>query len=227
MRLFIACSALLFGCAREVPPPPRCACDHPHEEGSTEPISGAPQGHAHHEVGGLPALAPLPGMSLYQLEGTFHDQNDEPFALASLRGGPVLVVMFFGSCQTACPLILAEASNVDAALGAEERARLRVVLVTFDPENDTPERLLALAHERGLPTPRWTLLSGDDDATRELAMALGVQYRRTGDGQFIHSALVTLLDADGRVATQLEGVGQPVTGLVERTQALLDAPGHE
>ena len=209
--LGILLGCVLLGCGGdEPPPPPHCACQH-HGEGTT------PDGtHA----AGLPAVAPLPDTSIYQLENTFTDQDERTMALGSLRGGPALVLMFYGSCASVCPLLISQALRVDRGLTEEQRARLRVVLVTFDPENDTPERLRALAVERELPVPRWSLLRGDDDAIRELAMALGVQYRRTPDGAFVHSATVTLLDADGRVATQLEGTDAPVEPLLLRARAL-------
>lgn len=213
---FLSATLALAACGDDEPPPPHCACQH-HE--------GAAEGEHVHE--GLPASSPLDGASLYQIDASFTDQDEHPFTLASLRGEPVLVVMFYGSCTTVCPLLLSEAVRVDEALAPEERARLRVVLVTIDPANDTPERLRALATERSFPTPRYALLRGDDDAVRELAMALGVQYRRTGDGQFVHSALVTLLDGEGRIAAQAEGVDAPVEPLIARAHELLaDDGGH-
>jgi protein SCO1/2 len=168
--------------------------------------------------------APLDGASVYQLDGAFTDQDEHPFHLVSLRGSPVLVLMFYGSCTAVCPILIGEAVRIDQALSEDERARLRVVLVTFDPENDTAERLRTLAAERALPMPRWSFLRGDDDAIRELAMAIGVQYRRTGDGEFVHSALVTLLDPEGRIAAQAEGVDAPIEPIVARTRELLAQP---
>lgn len=41
-------------------------------------------------------------------------------------------------------------------------------------------------------------------APAQLAMALGVQHRRTAGGGFVHSAMVTLLDAGGHVAMQVD-----------------------
>ena len=45
---------------------------------------------------------------------------------------------------------------------------------------DTPERLKLYAEGHGLDAGRWTLLTADDDALRELAQALGIAYRRNG-----------------------------------------------
>jgi protein SCO1/2 len=173
---------------------PRCACQ-THEPASTTAPSGT---------------AALRGDSIYQVGGTFTDQDGHPFVLTSLRGAPVLIAMFYASCTTVCPLTISEIRRVEQTLSEADRARLRVVLVTFDTERDTPERLRALATEHALPTPRWTLLRADDDDVRELAMVLGVQYRRIEAGDFVHSALVTLLDTEGTVVAQLDGLDAPL-----------------
>lgn len=176
---------------------------------------------AHEHPPSIASAAPaLDGASLYQIESTFTDQDGRPFTLASLRGQPVLVAMFYTSCTTVCPMIIAEMQRIEAALPEADRATLRLVLVTFDSERDTPERLRAVAAERGLPTPHWTLARGDDDAIRELAMALGVQYRRIEGDAFVHSALVTLLDREGRIASQLDGVDAPIAPLVSQLEQL-------
>lgn len=186
------------------PPPAHCACeDHP-------------------EVHAMPAASPaLAGASLYQIDAAFTDQDDRPFALVSLRGEPVLIAMFYASCTSVCPMMIAELQRIEASLPEADRGHVRVVLVTIDPERDTTERLRATAVERGLVTPHWTLLRGDADTVRELAMALGVQYRGTPDGQFVHSALITLLDPEGRIASQLDGVAAPIEPLVTRLRELV------
>jgi cytochrome oxidase Cu insertion factor (SCO1/SenC/PrrC family) len=50
---------------------------------------------------------------------------------------------------------------------------------------------------------RWTLLRGGADDVRELAALLGVNYAEDARGQFAHSNLITLLNADGEIAFQL------------------------
>ena len=164
---------------------------------------------------------PLPETSVYRLRGAFTDQDGRAFELSSLRGSPVLMAMFYGSCRTMCPIIIEDARAVDAALSASEREQLRVVLVTIDPERDTPERLRALAAERSLPVPRWSLLRGADSVLRPLAMVLGVQYRRLPDGNFAHGASLTLLDREGRIAAQIEGLRRPNAPIVDRLHEML------
>ena len=148
--------------------------------------------------------------SLYDLETTWTDQEGQPFALERLRGKPRLIVMFFSHCSYACPRITADLQKIEQRLTGEERARVGFVMASFDSERDQPATLKVFAHTKGLDLTRWILLHGNEDQVRELAAVLGVRYRRNGDGDIDHSNLITLLDAEGRIVFQREGLeGDP------------------
>ena len=106
------------------------------------------------------------------------------------------------------------------ALAPAARARTRFVLVTFDPGTDTPERLRALAAERGMDLSRWSLVRGADGDVRALATVLGVQYSRVGPRDFTHSNVITVVDPQGVVARQVEGLRQPVDAAARAIEAL-------
>lgn len=183
-----------------------CACEHP--DGGR--AATAPD----------PAAPTVPGRSVYQLASTWETESGATVPLAVDRGHPTLVLMFYGTCRAVCPLLIGDLLRVEAQLPADVRPRARFLLVTFDPDTDTVPRLRALARERGLDLARWSLLRGRSDDVRDLAMALGMQYRPMGNGQYSHSNLLTLLDADGVVSFQLEGVAQPVDELVARVSRI-------
>lgn len=205
-RLALALALALAACRRE----PRAA----------DAGRDAAPCHCHHDAAAPRALSPPPDTSVFHLGGAWRDQLDRPFELASLRGGPAVVLMFYGTCRSVCPILLGDVKRLEAALDPAARAHTRFVLVTFDPATDTPERLRALAAERGMDASRWTLLRGDDDDVRALATVLGVQYSRVGPGEFTHSNVLTVLDAEGRVARQLEGLRQPVEPTARAIEAL-------
>jgi protein SCO1/2 len=91
------------------------------------------------------------------------------------------------------------------ALPAEARAKARFVLVSFDTERDTPAALRAYRAKLGLDD-HWTLLRGSADDVQELAMLLGVKYRREASGDYSHSNLITVLNREGEIAHQREGL---------------------
>jgi len=153
------------------------------------------------------AAMPLPADSVLQLSDRFTDQNGTEFTLASRRGHPQLVAMFYTSCQMVCPLIIDTARGIDQSLSPAEQARLRVLFVSMDPAKDTPAVLAATVKKRNLDGARWTLARTDEAGVRKIAAVLGVRYRRLANGEFNHTSAVFLLDADGRIIAKTEQIG--------------------
>ena len=63
----------------------------------------------------------LPKSSVYQLATPLVDQNGNSFLLAARRGQPMLVSMFYTSCQYTCPLLISALKHTEAKLTADER----------------------------------------------------------------------------------------------------------
>jgi len=198
-----ALAVMLAACRREPPP-----------------AGDVPPCHRHRGDASTAAAAPLPGASLFHLEGAWSDQAGRPFRFTSLRGSPAVILMFYGTCQSVCPILIGDTLRLEAALAPAARARTRFILVTFDPATDTPERLRALAVERGMDLSRWTLLRGADGDVRALATVLGVQYSRVGPRDFTHSNVLTVVDPQGVVARQVEGLRQPVDAAARAIESL-------
>ena len=66
-----------------------------------------------------------------------------------------------------------------------------------------------------------TLLHGSDDDVLELAALLGVKYKQEANGQFAHSNIITVVNADGEIVHQLTGLGQEVNETVRKLERLL------
>ena len=153
------------------------------------------------------AALPLPADSVMQLQDRFTNQDGKPFSLASRRGRPQVVAMFYTSCQFVCPLIIESGKGVDHALTPVERAKLRFLLISIDPARDTPAVLKSVSVQRKVDTRRWTLARTDESGVRKTAALLGVRYRKLDDGEFNHTRALILLDADGRVVARMEKLG--------------------
>ena len=160
----------------------------------------------------MPADAtPLSARSLYQLDATWTDDAGQPFSLSQLRGRPVVLTLFFASCEYACPILVAQMQRIREALPADVRDATQFVLVSFDAARDTPEALHAYRERLGLTGARWTLLHGDPADVQELAMILGVKYKEDTRGQFAHSNLITVLNRQGEIAHQRAGLQGEIT----------------
>lgn len=146
--------------------------------------------------------APLSETSIYQHGAVWQTDEEDSLALADFRGGPVALAMVYADCGTACPLIVQDMKR----LGKAADVPLRYVLVSLDPERDTPERMRAFRHMHAIGDG-WTMLRGSEDDVQTLAALLGVRYRPDSDGTIAHSNIITLLDGHGDVVVQQEGLG--------------------
>lgn len=149
----------------------------------------------------------LPGNSVYQLQATLIDASGRSRTWAEFRGQPRIATMFYSSCPYMCPLIIESAKAIDKSLTPDERARLGVLMVSLDPKRDSPTALTALVKKRGIDAKRWALLRPDPRDVRSLAAVLGVKYRALANGEFNHTSVLVLLDADGRILARTETIG--------------------
>jgi len=158
-------------------------------------------------VAAAPALLPLPRDSVYQSNAQFTDAQSRRFAWSTMRGHAQLVSMFYTSCKFVCPMIVDSGKAIEQSLSVGERARLGVTLISLDPKRDTPEVLARMRLQRDLDSARWTLARPDPQDVRAIAGLLGIRYRALADGEFNHTTVLVLLDADGRVIARTEHVG--------------------
>lgn len=166
----------------------------------------------------------LPGDSVYHLHVPLLDQDGRTVDFASLRGEPRLVTMFYASCPYMCPLIIDTARMSERALDAEERAKLSVLMVSFDARRDDPAALKALAARRSVDTGRWRLTGTDAANVRKIAAVLGIQYRPLDDGEFSHTSVLILLDAEGRIAARSEIMGKVDPEFIAAIKRVLGKP---
>ncbi len=164
--------------------------------------------------------------SVYEMEARWRDQDGQERALASLGRKTQVVAMVYTRCTHTCPAIVAEMKRLEGALPAEERAKVGFVLVSLDPARDDPARLKTFATSMRLPADAWTLLTGDEDAVRELAALLGIRYRAEADAQISHSNTYLVLDADGRMVHRQDGVGSGTGPALARIRATAAANGE-
>ena len=162
----------------------------------------------------IPALAAtpakdalLPRESVYQLPVKLTDAQGREYDWRTLRGKPRVVSMFYTSCQFICPLIVDAGKAIEKQLTPAQQQRVGILLISMDPARDTPAALKKVAFARKLDPKRWMLASPAPGDVRAVAGVLGVRYRQLEDGEFNHSTLLVLLDADGRELARTEQVG--------------------
>ncbi|HVM47244.1 MAG TPA: SCO family protein [Candidatus Acidoferrum sp.] len=168
------------------------------------------------------APARLSDKSLYQLDSSWTNDDGAAVKLAALRGRPQVLVMFFAHCVYACPLLVYQMQQLEAALPEGLRDKVGFTLVSFDSERDTPAALHQYRLQHGLEKGRWTLLHGGPDDVLELAALLNVKYKKDAQGQFLHSNVMTLLNAEGEIVCQQQGLNSDRKEILQAMRSIVN-----
>jgi protein SCO1/2 len=142
--------------------------------------------------------------SIFNLTSKWKTQNNETIQLKELKGEVLVMVMIYTSCQAACPRLVADMRNIGKKVDTKD---VRYVLVSIDPEVDTPEVLKAFAIENEMDTDEWTFLQGTVDDVREFSNVLAVKYKQISPLDFSHSNIISVFDKAGVLYHQQEGLG--------------------
>ncbi|HLU62453.1 MAG TPA: SCO family protein [Gammaproteobacteria bacterium] len=173
-------------------------------------------------IAGMSAPAQAAEESLYSMDFALETEAGETKMLAGHEGKPVLVSMFYSHCPHVCPMLVNTIQQVERQLAPEQRERLQVLMISVDPERDTPEVLAGMARDYRVDASRWTLArAAEADDTRMLAALLDIRYRKLPDGEFNHTSAMILLDEQGREVARSGKLGKPDPEFVARVAKTL------
>ncbi|HEY9031011.1 MAG TPA: SCO family protein [Kangiella sp.] len=147
----------------------------------------------------------LPDDSIYHLDSEWVTQDEQTINIQSLSGKQQMVSLIYTHCMHTCPTIVATMQNIEKKLPQDVLDNTEFVLVSLTPASDTAKVLKDFAEKRKLNQDRWTLLTGDPQDIRSLAMALNIRYKKSDDNEVAHSNVFTLLDEQGRIVFQEVG----------------------
>ncbi|MBP0940004.1 SCO family protein [Pseudomonas alliivorans] len=140
----------------------------------------------------LPQSRSLPSLSM-------SDQNGAPVAVDELKGKWTLVFFGYTYCPDICPTTLAQLRDIRTKLPQEAVHNMRVVLVSVDPDRDTPQQLKQYL---GYFDPRYIGLTAPVADIQKLASALSIPFipaDTSKPGYTVdHSGNLALIGPDGR-----------------------------
>lgn len=144
----------------------------------------------------FPEPRPLPEFRLV-------DHRGEPFGREDLRGQTSLLFFGFTHCPDICPATLQQLTLARRQLASQDEPLPEIVLISVDPERDTPEVLGKYVEYFGQGV---TGVTGSPDALRGLASSLGIHFEKApaADGSaddylVSHSAAVLVVDPEARL----------------------------
>lgn len=146
----------------------------------------------HEFAGAVPEDAePLPDFTLTADGG--------PVSLSDFRGQYVFIYFGYMFCPDFCPTTMAKLAKVHRELG-DDAGRMQVVMVSVDPERDTPE---ALARYAAAFNPTFIGITGAKEEIDLAGEPYGLYYERhegsAATGYLVdHSTRTYLISPDGR-----------------------------
>ena len=126
------------------------------------------------------------------------DQNGKTVTDKSLKGKPTLIFFGYTHCPDVCPTSLFEISEVLRAMG-KDADKVNAYFISVDPERDTPSTMKDYLSSFD---PHLEGLSGGPAETTKVLTSYRVYAKKvpTKDGDYTmdHTALIYLMDRDGR-----------------------------
>lgn len=158
----------------------------------------------------------LPGTSVFHLDNTWKNQEGESMKLKDLYGKPTVMAMIYTHCPYACPRLIGDMKEIEKKLPEKYLDDINFLLVSIDPEQDTPDTLRVFMKEKNLDTERWTGIVSEKSDIQDLAAAIGFNYKKTSAMDFAHSNLITVFDSKGRQIHQTEGFNAAKDEMIDK-----------
>jgi protein SCO1/2 len=132
--------------------------------------------------------------------------------------GKILVVDFlFTSCSLTCPAVNAQMAQIQQL--TTNQADVKLVSITVDPRDDTPDVLEKYGERFGADTNRWVFLTGRKAVlygligTSFLAQDLNDPFVYM-PGNFSHTERIAIVDAHGHLRGYFDGLNQNTASAV-------------
>jgi protein SCO1/2 len=141
----------------------------------------------------------IPDFALY-------DQTGEVVQSARFTGRKVMLNFIFTRCPiaTMCPAATTKMIATQKLAREAGVKNLEFVSITLDPAYDSPAVLKEYATTRGIDTSNFSLLTGPENAIKDLLAQFGVIAEFEGD-LLKHTLTTLLISEDGRIIHRADG----------------------
>lgn len=142
-----------------------------------------------------------------------------------------LIAMVYTHCPDICPMTTHNMQLVESKLSKDELENVRFVVITFDPNRDTPDVLKKFAEIRDIDFSRWNFLSGDEKNTKEVMLKFDIKavpadssYDADGNLSYyiVHTDRLSLIDQNGILRKNYVGSIADINEVVSDIKYLLN-----
>jgi protein SCO1/2 len=166
---------------------------------------------------------------------TFQDETGQTVQLRDYFGTkPIILTLVYYQCPMLCTVVLNGLTESLTELRFNIGDEFTVVTVSIDPTETTQlaaEKKALYTRRYGRPSAAagWHFLTGDEEAIKQLAQAVGFHYVYDPTiKQFAHASGIMILTPQGRIARYFYGIEYPPRdlrlGLVEAAAGKIGSP---
>jgi protein SCO1/2 len=163
---------------------------------------------------------------------TLTNQAGAKTTLADFTNHVWVADIIFTRCAGPCPRMTQQMRSVQDALTGDDNAKL--VTLTTDPDNDTPELLARYAKHYGADTNRWTFLTGTKAEIAGLgagglklsSMPVKTVEQKDAADLFIHTTIFVVVDKHAQLRASFETGGDGVDWTNDVATRLLGTVGQ-
>ncbi len=158
---------------------------------------------------------------------TLTNQFGKPFGSKDLKGHVYVVDFIFTTCRSICPRLTAQMKKLQTRF-ARKKIPIRLVSISVDPENDSPQAFLAYAKRHGADLKRWTFLTGKKDDVRRLLetgfkVHMGTKEKIRNMIDIAHTSRFLIVDWKGGIRGSYPSDDEGIDEIYNRAQHVLHA----
>ncbi len=162
------------------------------------------------------------------------DQDSKKISLKDFRGKALAITFIYAKCPLPdyCIRMSTNFSDLANQLAENEalKDKIRLLSISFDPENDTPAKLRSyglgyLGKDSKAGFTNWQLAVGSDKEVRKIADFFGLRYEidPTNKTQINHSLRTVVIGPEGKVTKIFAGNEWTPAELLKELEAALPA----
>jgi protein SCO1 len=148
-----------------------------------------------------------------------------------VKGKTTLIAFIYTHCADICPMTTHNLYLTQEELDKEGIENINYVVISFDPERDTPEVLKKYARIMELDLTKWNLLTGNKSIISDLmrrfdVTAIPTDSSYSDDGELnytiMHTDRIALVDKDAKIRKYYKGSTANISELVNDVKELGD-----
>lgn len=164
---------------------------------------------------------------------TLTNQNGKRISIKDFRGKALAITFIYARCPLPDYCIAMSRNFSDLANQIENsdmKDKIRLLSISFDPENDTPEKLKQYGigylgkDSKATDFTVWQLAVGSDKEVKQIADFFGLQYETDPENktQINHSLRTAVISPDGKVTKIFPGNDWTPKNLLQELEATIE-----